>query len=269
MKQTWRRYIALTSAATMILVANSRGTVVAKAPEAMYESPADVELMTLSVKANTAEIMEASADVVDTVEESYRQWKSLQRERAVQERLQNLEQTRREMEAEERERERQRKLEEERRKQEEERRKIEEARKLRRQRIKKACGKIKGTNAQTILERIVEAEAGGEDQKGRILVANVVLNRVISKEFPNTVRGVVFAHSGRRYQFSPISNGSYYRVHVSAGTKKAVQAALDGQDPSQGALYFMERALADRGNVRWFDSCLTKISRHGCHEFYK
>lgn len=265
MKQTWRRYIVLTSAATMILVANSRGTVVAKAPEATYESPADVEMMTLSIKANTAEMMEASADVVETVEESYRQWKSLQRERAVKERLQNLEQTRREMEAEERER----KLEEERRKQEEKRRKIEEAKKIRRQKIKKACGKIKGTNAQTILERIVEAEAGGEDQKGRILVANVVLNRVISKEFPNTVRGVVFAHSGRRYQFSPISNGSYYRVHVSAGTKKAVQAALDGQDPSQGALYFMERALADRGNVRWFDRCLTKISRYGCHEFFK
>lgn len=269
MKQTWRRYVALTGAATVILVANSRGTVVAKAPEATYESPADVEMMTLSVKANTAEVAESSANVVDQVEESYRQWKSLQRERAVQERLQNLERTRQEMEAERLEQERLRKIEEERLKKEEERRKKEKAKQNRRKKIKKACGKIKGTKAQTILERIVEAEAGGEDQKGRILVANVVLNRVMNKEFPNTVQGVVFAHSGRRYQFSPVSNGSYYRVHVSSGTKKAVQAALDGEDPSQGALYFMERALAESGNVSWFDRCLTKIQKYGCHEFYK
>ncbi len=269
MKQTWRRYVALTSAVTVILVANSRGTVVAMAPEAMYESPADVEMMTLSVKANAAEVSEASADVVDTVGESYRNWKLLQREHAIQERLQNLERTQREMEAERQEQERLRKIEEERLKKEKKQRKIEETKKARRKKIKKACGKVRGTKAQTILERIVEAEAGGEDQKGRILVANVVLNRVMNKEFPNTVSGVVFAHSGNRYQFSPVSNGSYYRVHVSKGTKKAVQAALDGEDPSQGALYFMERALADSGNVKWFDSCLTRIGRHGCHEFYK
>ena len=269
MRRTWRQYIALTGAATMILVANSRGTVVAKAPETMYESPADVEMMTISVKANAAEVAEKSTDVVDRVGESYRQWKSLQRERAIQERLQNLERTRQEMEAERLEQERLRKIEEKRRKKEEERRKKEKAKKIRRKKITKACGKIQGTKAQTILERIVEAEAGGEDQKGRILVANVVLNRVMHREFPDTVSGVVFAHSGRRYQFSPVSNGSYYRVHVSKGTKKAVQAALDGEDPSGGALYFMERALAESGNVTWFDRCLTKIQEHGCHEFYK
>ena len=71
------------------------------------------------------------------------------------------------------------------------------------------------------------------------------------------------------YQFSPVSNGSYYSVHVSSGTKKAVRRALQGQDTSQGALYFMERALADSGNASWFDRCLTKVKRHGCHEFYK
>ena len=102
-----------------------------------------------------------------------------------------------------------------------------------------------------------------------MLVANVVLNRVLSKRFPNTVKEVVFAHGGSTYQFSPVSNGSYYSVHVSKGTKKAVRAALNGKDTSQGALYFMERALADSGNVSWFDRCLTKLFRHGCHEFYK
>lgn len=118
-------------------------------------------------------------------------------------------------------------------------------------------------------QRIVEAEAGGEDLEGRALVANVILNRVLGKQFPSTIKEVVFAHSGSRYQFSPVSNGSYYSVHVSSGTKKAVRRALQGQDTSQGALYFMERALADSGNASWFDRCLTKVKRHGCHEFYK
>lgn len=252
----------LTGVVAIILVTNPKGTVVAKAPEAVYESPADVEIMTLSVKAHKAEVTSASADLVETVEEGYRHWKSLQRERAVQERLRNLAETQKEMEAEKREQERLRKIAEK-------RRKIEEKKQKRRKAIKNACGKVIGTQAQTILERIVEAEAGGEDEKGRILVANVVLNRVISKEFPNTIREVVFAHSGRRYQFSPVSNGSYYTVHVSKGTKKAVKAALEGEDPSGGALYFMERALADSGNVTWFDRCLTEVQRHGCHEFYK
>lgn len=262
MRQAWRRSIFLAGAVTIILVTNPKGTVVAMAPEAVYESPADVEMMTLITKAHAAEVTSASVDSVDTVEECYRQWRNLQRERAVQERLDNLAKTRQEIEAERQEQERLQKIEEK-------KRKREENLKKRRQAIKKACGKIKGTQAQTILERIVEAEAGGEDEKGRILVANVVLNRVINKQFPNSVKGVVFAHSGSRYQFSPVSNGSYYSVHVSKGTKKAVQAALEGEDPSKGALYFMERALADSGNVTWFDRCLTKVLRHGCHEFYK
>ena len=72
-----------------------------------------------------------------------------------------------------------------------------------------------------------------------------------------------------RYQFSPISDGRYYQVTVSDTTKKAVLAALNGVDPSQGALYFMERSIAESSNVSWFDRCLTRLFRYGCHEFYK
>lgn len=135
--------------------------------------------------------------------------------------------------------------------------------------IKACCGVMVHTKAQTILERIVEAEAGGEPFKGRVLVANVVLNRVKHHAFPSTVEGVVFAHRGSRYQFSPISDGRYYQVTVSDTTKKAVLAALNGVDPSQGALYFMERSIAESSNVSWFDRCLTRLFRYGCHEFYK
>ena len=83
-----------------------------------------------------------------------------------------------------------------------------------------------------ILERIVEAEAGDQDLKGRILVANVIMNRVKSKRFPDSIKAVVFAHR----QFSPIQNGRYYRVTVSQKTKKAVKKALEGKDYSEGAL---------------------------------
>ena len=142
--------------------------------------------------------------------------------------------------------------------------------KKKKQKRAKACQVMAGsTTDRQILERIVEAEAGGENRKGKILVANVILNRVRHKEFPNTIKGVVFAHKGSRYQFSPIADGRYYKVHVSGDTKKAVSQALQGVDGSKGALYFMERRAADSSNVTWFDTALTKLFRYGCHEFYK
>ncbi|MDD7403589.1 MAG: cell wall hydrolase [Butyribacter sp.] len=139
----------------------------------------------------------------------------------------------------------------------------------RKKEIQACCGVAAGSKDTQILERIVEAEAGGEDYKGKLLVANVILNRVKNKSFPKTIEGVVFAHRGSRYQFSPIADGRYYQVSVSKGTKKAVAAALKGKDPSQGALYFMERSSADSSNVSWFDTALTRLFRYGCHEFYK
>ena len=142
--------------------------------------------------------------------------------------------------------------------------------KKKKQKRAKACQVMAGSSTdRQILERIVEAEAGGENQKGKILVANVILNRVRHKEFPNTIKGVVFAHKGSRYQFSPIADGRYYKVHVSGDTKKAVRQALQGVDGSKGALYFMERRAADSSNVTWFDTALTRLFRYGCHEFYK
>lgn len=139
----------------------------------------------------------------------------------------------------------------------------------RRKEIQACCGVAAGTKDCQILERIVEAEAGGENFTGKVLVANVVLNRVKSKAFPSTIEGVVFSHRGSRYQFSPISDGRYYTVTVSKSTKKAVRSALRGNDPSRGALYFMERAYADSSNVSWFDRALTRLFGYGCHEFYK
>lgn len=126
-----------------------------------------------------------------------------------------------------------------------------------------ACART--DSSRKILWRIVEAEAGDQNVRGRRLVANVILNRVKSREFPNTVKKVVFAPR----QFSPVRNGSYYRVKVSKKTKKAVDQALQGINDSKGALYFMWRAGADKGNASWFDRALTKLFTYGCHEFFR
>lgn len=119
-----------------------------------------------------------------------------------------------------------------------------------------------------ILCRIVEAEAGTEDEKGRMLVANVVLNRVESRRFPDTVKEVVFQQSGGKYQFSPIATGSYNHVKVSDKTLEAVEKVLHGEDASQGALFFVNRYAAKEENMSWFDARCTFLFVHGRHEFF-
>lgn len=120
-----------------------------------------------------------------------------------------------------------------------------------------------------ILERIVEAEAGDQPLKGRVMVAHVVLNRVASEEFPDTIESVVFQNNSSTYQFSPVKDGRYYEVTVSKKTKKAVAKAFQSKDLTDGALYFMSRSGSSKKNIKWFDSALTKITSYGCHEFFR
>jgi len=121
---------------------------------------------------------------------------------------------------------------------------------------------------ETLL-RIVEAEAGTEDEEGKLLVANVVLNRMADEQFPDTISGVVFQKENGTAQFSPVSDGSYYQVEISDETVSAVGRALMGEDISQGALYFAARKYADSDKMKWFDENLTYLFVHGGHEFFK
>ena len=118
------------------------------------------------------------------------------------------------------------------------------------------------------LLRIVEAEAGGEDQNGKLLVANVVLNRVNNESFPDTVWDVVMQREQGIAQFSPTVDGRYQNVHVSEDTMEAVERALYGEDISQGALYFCAREKADSDRLKWFDRKLTRLFSYGNHEFF-
>lgn len=116
-----------------------------------------------------------------------------------------------------------------------------------------------------ILKRIVQAESGGCDMKGRILIANVIMNRVRSNEFPDTIAAVVYQKS----QFSPVADGSMKSCTVTDTTIEAVDRALAGEDYSQGALYFMNRKLSMAHNVSWFDQKLTYLFQYDKHEFFK
>lgn len=128
--------------------------------------------------------------------------------------------------------------------------------------------KISDKDYETLLA-IVEAEAGGEDVKGRILVANVILNRVASDLFPDSVTEVVWQTSGGSPQFTPTVDGRIETVKVSDTTKEAVNRAIDGEDHSDGALFFLEKRYSENQNVAWFDSSLKFLFQHGVHSFYK
>ena len=84
-----------------------------------------------------------------------------------------------------------------------------------------------------LLSKLVYAEARGESYKGQVAVAAVVLNRVASSEFPNTISGVIY----QKNAFSCVDNGSINSTPDSSAIKAALDA-LNGWDPTGGCLYF-------------------------------
>lgn len=130
---------------------------------------------------------------------------------------------------------------------------------------RRAARRIKYTDEDyQVLLRIVQAEAGICDPKGKILVADVIINRVLSGKFPDSVKAVVFQPS----QFQPVSNGTINTVKVTAETIECVDRALAGEDYSNGALYFMNRR-ASGSAASWFDRRLTYLFAHDGHEFFR
>lgn len=126
---------------------------------------------------------------------------------------------------------------------------------------------MKASEYFTLL-RIVEAEATGEDLEGKMLIANVILNRVKDDRFPNTIEEVVWQRVGDVAQFQPTVDGRIDTVTVTDDTIEAVDRVLAGEDDSQGALYFMARSASDSTSIGWFDSALLPLFEHGGHEYY-
>ena len=115
-----------------------------------------------------------------------------------------------------------------------------------------------------VLLKIVEAEAGGEDTTGKMLVANVVMNRVRSSQFPDTVTDVVYQRHNGKAQFSPTADGRIDQVSISADTVEAVARVMNGEDVSAGATFF--RSVHSKSG--WHDRALDRVLEHGNHIFY-
>ena len=118
------------------------------------------------------------------------------------------------------------------------------------------------------LLRIVEAEATGEDLEGKMLIANVILNRVKDSRFPNTIEEVVWQTIDGSAQFQPTIDGRINSVEITDSTIEAVDRVLAGEDKSQGALFFMARNGSDASSIGWFEENLIPLLTHGGHEYY-
>lgn len=114
------------------------------------------------------------------------------------------------------------------------------------------------------LSRVISAESQGESLYGQIAVGNVVLNRVASDEFPNTVRAVVF-DTVDAVQFEPISNGTIYHPPTEQSIL-AAQLALRGVNAVDDCLYFFNPSLSQG---TWIRANCTYYTTIGCHRFYR
>ena len=112
------------------------------------------------------------------------------------------------------------------------------------------------SNDLNLLARIISAEARGEPYSGQVAVGAVVLNRVKHPSFPNTLSGVVY-QSGA---FTCLQDGQFY-TNVSDTAYKAARDALNGWDPSGGAIYYFNPATATSAWI-WSRPLLVVIGKH-------
>lgn len=97
-----------------------------------------------------------------------------------------------------------------------------------------------------LLARIITAEADSESYETQVAVGAVILNRIDSRHFPNTIPGVVYqVNPDGRYQFEPVLNGWINRP-ASATARRAAEDAVNGWDPSNGAIYFFESWVTNK-----------------------
>lgn len=107
-----------------------------------------------------------------------------------------------------------------------------------------------------LLARVVYGEARGEPYTGQVAVAAVVLNRVKSSKFPNTISGVVYQNGA----FDAVADGQI-NMTPDATAKKAAQDALNGWDPSYGAIYYFNPSTATNKWI-WSRPMTVTIGKH-------
>lgn len=107
-----------------------------------------------------------------------------------------------------------------------------------------------------LLARLISAEARGEPYSGQVAVGAVVLNRIKHPSFPNTLSGVIY-QSGA---FTCISDGQFNQP-VAESAYRAARDALNGVDPSGGAIYYFNPSTATSSWI-WSRPLITVIGKH-------
>ena len=112
------------------------------------------------------------------------------------------------------------------------------------------------SNTRALLARLISAEARGEPYVGQVAVGAVVLNRVEHPSFPNSIAGVVY-QSGA---FSCIADGQFNQP-VAESAYRAADDALNGWDPTGGAIYYFNPATATSAWI-WSRPLIVTIGKH-------
>lgn len=112
------------------------------------------------------------------------------------------------------------------------------------------------SNNITLLSKIIYGEARGEPYTGQVAVGAVIMNRVKSSSFPNTIPGVIYQNGA----FDAVSDGQINYTPDSTA-RKAAQDALNGWDPSYGAIYYFNPATATNKWI-WSRPLTVVIGKH-------
>lgn len=107
-----------------------------------------------------------------------------------------------------------------------------------------------------LLARVINGEARGEPYVGQVAVGAVVLNRVNSSSFPNTIAGVIYQNGA----FTAVTDGQI-NVAVEQSCYNAARDALNGWDPTGGAIYYYNPATATSSWI-WSRPVITQIGKH-------
>ncbi|MFZ5943968.1 MAG: spore cortex-lytic enzyme [Bacillota bacterium] len=119
------------------------------------------------------------------------------------------------------------------------------------------AGKVTASsNDVAILAKMISGEARGEPYIGQVAVGAVILNRVKSKSFPDTVYAVCFQPGA----FDAIRDGQYFAPPTQSALK-AARAAINGYDPTHGALYYWNPATATSRWI-WSRRIMLRLGKH-------
>ncbi len=118
--------------------------------------------------------------------------------------------------------------------------------------------RVSGDNMVELLARLINGEARGEPYIGQVAVGAVIMNRVKDASFPNTIAGVIY----QKGQFSSVTDGQFnVDIDENSTVYKAAEDAMNGVDPTNGALYFYNPS---KTKSKWLFSLktVTTIGKH-------